>query len=424
MIQSSKYKNVSVSPSVDEPISVPGEETSRELYQTYENVNSNPQMMTYYPKYAYLDSVIDFNKKPNINIFVDVKGCCTSMYSEWCVRHVLESSKCDRHINLDMFSSLLYFIAFHKKYAARHDFKFNIIFFMEQGKSKYHLNIYKDYKSNRLNSDFFGLDLESRERFFQILDKNYGLCEYVINRIPNCSFYCLKYCEADFIPYYIMKNKFSDEYMNDSINIVYSRDKDMLQCLEFKNTYQFYKASYKDQSRMISEDDLYKHFVKNEECTSIKNGAKWFPLLLALGGDNADGVPGIKGLGAKTLWKNIDLIMKAYKYDPDVMYKRTMEGENLLMESWEHNSTETTKKIFGNPEILKRNMKLVSYRALSDYVDGGFPLHAVETKQYIDKIWNFDKKLSGPNVLWNTLKSKGLDDIVTLNVVQECFYDA
>ena len=43
---------------------------------------------------------------------------------------------------------------------------------MEQGKSKYHLNIYDKYKSNRCNSDFFGLDTKSREQFFSILDKN------------------------------------------------------------------------------------------------------------------------------------------------------------------------------------------------------------------------------------------------------------
>jgi hypothetical protein len=91
-----------------------------------------------------------------------------------------------------------------------------------------------------MNSDFFGLDTKSREDFFNILDKNYSLCEYVINKIPDCNFYVLKYCEADFMPYYLLKHKFVDVDRQESLNIIYSRDKDMLQCLEFENTYQYY----------------------------------------------------------------------------------------------------------------------------------------------------------------------------------------
>ena len=78
-------------------------------------VDNNPQILSYYPKYSYLDNLLSTNPKQTINIFVDVKGCCTSIYQEWCVKHIIQSSKSSKHLNLDIFSSVLYFIAFHKK---------------------------------------------------------------------------------------------------------------------------------------------------------------------------------------------------------------------------------------------------------------------------------------------------------------------
>lgn len=390
-------------------------------YTSIPQLSSNQQLLAYYPKYSYLDNLLSTNNKNNINIFVDLKGCATAIYQEWCVRHIIESCKTERHLNLDLFSSVLNFIAFHKKYCAKRNINIKIYFFMEQGRSKYHLNIYDKYKENRQNSDFFGLDMKSREQFFSILDKNYSLCEYVVNRMPNCQFYCLKYCEADFIPWYLMKHKLTQENLDNSVNIVYSRDKDMLQCLEFNNSYQFYKAIVGDKTEYITEKTLFKHFVKMDDALPVENSAKWFPLVLSLMGDSGDGIPGIKGLGPKVVYKNIDTIMKAFNNDPEKMYERVLNGDNIITESWEYSSTSTLSKIFGNPDIVKRNMKLISYRALSDYVNGDFPLHAVETKKYIDKIWNFDQKLSSYKPLWDSIVKKGLTDIVDIRTVEECF---
>lgn len=384
------------------------------------NGNANPQLMPYYPKYSYLDNLLSCNPKKTINIFVDVKGCCTGIYQEWCVLRIINSSKSERHLNLDLFSSLLYFIAFHKKYAVKRDVKFNIIFFMEQGRSKYHLNIYDKYKENRQNSDFFGLDTKNREEFFGILDKNYSLCEYVINRIPDCSFYCLKHCEADFIPYYVMKYEMTPEQRESSLNIIYSRDKDMLQCLEFENSYQYYRAMNCDKTEYITQDTLFTHFCKMD-CNPIKDAAKWFPLVLSLCGDTGDGIPGIKGLGPKVIYKNIDTIMKAFNYDADKMYDRVLKADNILTESWEYSSTSTLTKIFSHPDIVSRNMKLISYRALSEYLNGGFPTSTIEIKQYIDKIYKGIPKLSSYKILWDNINKKGLSDIVDIRTIEECF---
>lgn len=391
-----------------------------DIHINVNNANNNPQMLAYYPKYSYLDNLLSCNPKKTINLFIDVKGCLTGIYQEWCVRHIINSSKTERHLNLDMFSSILMFIAFHKRYAQKREIKFNFYFFMEQGKSKYHLNIYDKYKKNRMNSDFFGLDTKSREEFFSILDKNYSLCEYVINKIPNCHFYCLKHCEADFMPYYLMKYKITDIDKEESLNIIYSRDKDMLQCLEFENSYQYYKAANCDKTDYITQETLFKHFCKMD-CKPVRDSAKWFPLVLSLCGDSGDGIPGIKGLGPKNVYKNMDTIMKAFNYNADKMYQRVMNGDNLLTESWEYSSTPTLTKIFSNSVDLCRNMKLISYKALSEYILGGFPTSTIELKEYIDKIWNNTVKLPSYKVLWDNLNKKGLSDIVDIRIVEECF---
>jgi 5'-3' exonuclease len=222
------------------------------------------------------------------------------------------------------------------------------------------------------------------------------------------------------MPYYLLKHKFSDIDREDSVNIIYSRDKDMLQCLEFENSYQFYRAANCDKTDYITQETLFTHFCKME-CKPVRDAAKWFPLVLSLCGDSGDGIPGIKGLGPKNIYKNIDTIMKAFDYNADKMYQRVMNGDNLLTESWEYSSTPTLTKIFSNSENLARNMKLISYRALSEYILGGFPTSTIELKNYIDKIWDNKDKLSSYKILWDNLVKKGLTDIIDIRIVEECF---
>ena len=78
-------------------------------YGNINDLNNNPQMLSYYPKYEYLDNLLSCNQKKHINIFIDVKGCITGIYQEWCVRHIINSSNTSKHLNLDLFH-LYYFL--------------------------------------------------------------------------------------------------------------------------------------------------------------------------------------------------------------------------------------------------------------------------------------------------------------------------
>lgn len=383
--------------------------------------SSPSQFFSYYPKYEYLDKLLSANPKKHINLFVDVKGCATALFLEWAVRYIIDHSKHDRHIDMSLFSGIMEFIAFHVLYGQKRDVTFNFYFFMEQGKSIYHKDVYSDYKNNRVISDFFGLDLQDREYFYQILDKNYDLCEYVYNKIPNVCFFKLKYLEADFIPWYLMKYLMKTEDLQNSINLTYTRDKDMLQNLQFPNSYQFYKGSYRDSIKIITPKTLLKHWAKLDDVVEMDRVAEWFPLFLSMLGDAADGIPGIKGVGSKTVVKMIDIISKTYGNDPDVMFDKVMNGTDVLSESFQYIKSMTSRKVFGNHEVLKRNMKLISFRALSEWLNGGYPLDTVEKKKYIENIFNNTSKLKDYKIITNALQSKGLGDVLNEKTVERCF---
>lgn len=385
-----------------------------------ETVNTS-QFFSYYPKYEYLDTMLGATQKKHINLFVDVKGCAPALYLEWGVRTILDYSKTHRHISVHLFSAILQFIAFHKLYAAKRGITISFYFFMEQGKSKYHLNIYNGYKENRNISDFFNLDMEDKELLAKLLDKNYDISEYVINRIPKCYFYKLQFCEADFIPWYLMKYKIPKITVDESLNLIYSRDKDMHQCLGFPNTYQYYRANYRDSSCLINEDNCFEHWFKTP-CRKADRAADWFPLFLSMVGDAADGIPGIKGIGAKTIIKFLDDIFNVYGNDPDIMYQQCMSGSPVLFESQISLKNKTADKLFKNEKIIQRNMKLISYRALSEYVNGdSYTLDAIDIKKYIDKVCNNNEKLRNYNTLFESMKSKGLDDMIDEKTCETCF---
>src|ERR1035437_10493017 len=204
---------------------------------------STSQFFSYYPKYEYLDNVLSLTGRKRLNLYIDVKGCAQSLFKEWAIRHILNNSIGSTVTDTSLFSGVLEFIAWHKSYAKKRQIEVNFYFFMESGKSTYHLEIHPGYKANRGVSDMFGLDLASRELFFKILDKNYNAINKVVNKLPNCNFVRSEYLEADFLPWEWMKNVLTKEDVDSSANIIYSTDKDMLPCLDQTNVFQFYRHS-------------------------------------------------------------------------------------------------------------------------------------------------------------------------------------
>lgn len=377
-------------------------------------LTTSSQFFSYYPKYEYLDNLLSITNRKRMNIFVDVKGCAQALYQEWAVKHIISQSRSSNMVDTSLFSGILEFIAFHKKYARKRQIDLRLYFFMEKGKSSYHLNLHKDYKAARGTGDFFDLDLETRDFFFKVLDKNYIVSERVVNKIPNASFISLKYLEADFIPWYLMQHVLSKEEMDNSTNIIYSTDKDMLQCLIAPNIFQFYRH-YKN-IEMISYKDIYSRWLKEE--LPIDDPASWFPLALSINGDSSDGIDGVKGIGPKTIIKVFSDVMTICG-SMDKVYDNVLKNKPIFSDYKVNNKS--LKKIIDHQNIIIRNLKLISFKLLSDYLNGGFPTDTIDKKKQIFDCVENTNKCSSAGVLCEALKKVGLMGVINENTLTSLF---
>jgi len=379
-------------------------------------INSTSQFFSYYPKYEYLDNVLSLTNRKKLNLFIDVKGCAQALFQEWAIKHILEHSKGTTSVDTSLFSAVLDFIAFHKTYAKKRQIDLNMYFFMESGKSSYHLEIYKEYKAQRGLSDMFGLDLASRELFFQILDKNYHVIDKVTNKIPKVCFIRLQYLEADFVPYYLMNHILPKEDIENSANIIYSTDKDMLQCLDGTNKFQFYRHS--KNVKMLTQKDIYEHWLKKD--LKVNESAEWFPMALSIIGDSSDGFKGVDGIGPVKILNVFDDVMTLCGRSMKNVYENIKEKKSIF------NTTYCAKdpglqKIMRDHDIIVRNLKLASFKLLSDCVMGGFPLDMIDKQKQIKESIENTYKCTGASIMVNALNKAGLMGVVTENTVANLF---
>lgn len=380
-------------------------------------VTSSSQFFSYYPKYEYLDNVMSLTSRKKLNIFIDVKGCAQALFQEWAVRHIIDHSRGSTTVDTSLFSAVLEFITFHKTYAKKRQLDLNLYFFMESGKSTYHLDVYKEYKANRGLSDMFGLDLESRELFYKILDRNYTALNKVVNRLPNCSFIRLEFLEADFVPYYIMNSVMSKEEVDSAANIVYSGDKDMLQCMDSANKFQYCKHG--KNVKMLSYKDIYQHWLKMD--LPMNDPANWFPLALSIIGDTGDGFAGVNGIGPVKLVKTFENIMTLTGNSIQVVYENISKNKPIFNKEYQVKDP-SLKLIIDNHDIIVRNLKLSSFKLLSDAVNGDFPLYMIERKKQINECCSKTQpKCSGAGVLINALNQNGLMGILTEQTIGGLF---
>lgn len=375
------------------------------------------QLINYYPKYEYLDNIVASSSAKKINIFVDLKGCIQSLYQEWAIRYLIDQSnkKSDgaRYIDDSLFASVLEFINFHKIYARKRSIELNLYIFSERGESTYHINIYKDYKKNRGNTLSF-LTTEQRDIFRLVLNRNFDLIENIGNRIPNIYVIKLDHLEADFIPYHIRKCLLGS-FKEHETDIIYSVDKDMLQCLDNPNTYIFYKHYMSH--KILDHKTAYTHYLK-KDWNYPEIGLEWFPLLLSINGDSSDGFDGVKGLGPSFLTKNIKEVIKLVGGSVDEMYRRIQNKSNIFDPQNRTNNKNIDKLICDQDKII-RNLKLSSYKLINDYLIGGYPLDTIQKNRYITETINNKEKIENGAVVLSAFKRAGL----TTNLLEQTIYN-
>lgn len=211
----------------------------------------------------------------------------------------------------------------------------NVYIVWEGGGSQKRRNIFSEYKLNRkaekLNR-FYEDDIPDSDE-----NKKHQLITLVniMKSLPFCQVY-VSDCEGDDVVAYLCRVMFRDRE-----KVVVSSDKDMYQLLDDKTMiYNLHKK------RIIEKES-----VREEFAISSHN----FALAKSVVGDPSDNIPGVKGIGFKTLSKNIPLLMS----DEDLI----LEDFLKFCQGHRHD-IKICQKIVDNEDTVKRNWKLV-------YLDGG-----------------------------------------------------
>lgn len=203
-----------------------------------------------------------------------------------------------------------------------------VVIAWEGGGSTKRRAIYSEYKANRkparLNR-FYEDDIPDTEdnKVWQMAQ----LAKF-LKRFPVCQVY-VDDCEGDDVIAHLTRVQFRDRK-----KIIVSNDRDFYQLLDDKT------SIYSPQSKRIhTQEDVKKEFFGIQ--------SQNFALAKALCGDKSDNVPGVKGLGFKTLVSRIPLFISDAELTIDevVAYcnvrreeakvmKNVVESEDLIRMNW------------------------------------------------------------------------------------------
>jgi len=291
--------------------------------------------------YNLINDVIKSYK--NVVIFIDLNSIARGFYNRDVILSELndyvESKKMPTLLiyELKEFLNNLYqgYKRFNPKFCIFYDLGFN-----EQNKS-----VSERYKANRTNETKTYIETdEERELYYQI--KHYYFKEihkqFNIKGLSKVIF--LNEYESDFVPYYFIK-KYEFNQQPDTLNIVLSVDKDLLQCCQFKNTIQAISVYIKSESRIESvlynDYNALKYISKSFTPDNIVT-SKYIPLVLAIAGDKNDGIDGVKkGLGFAGVIKMIKLYNLPHDFNStfvlpnDIQPYRLQLQTNLALTSFE-----------------------------------------------------------------------------------------
>lgn len=347
-----------------------------------------------------LDNEISRLKPKRLNIFVDVKNACTSLFIDEVMKEIVHESRSQRSFSSCILQSFLTFSVFWKRFALKKKLDFNICFCSDDGPSTYHIEIDKNYKKSR---KIGSVDLpDYYEELFSIRRKNIALGEKICNRLPNVYFFLLKYLESDFLPHYLIKHYYKGE---DNLNVVISNDKDMYQTIITDNVFMIYKS--RSVTYMLNKKTVLGHYtqinkstqkVKEKWMNDISNfNLEYFDVLMAIVGDSGDDVPGISGVGPKKsleLFKDKALIKTLIGEHQNLVNRIMTNDGSFFCDNIDYSDSEISnklskqvlwKKVIENKDLVTRAFKLISFEALCKWVNN-LSLGRHNYKTYIESI--------------------------------------
>lgn len=338
------------------------------------NTLHNTNLISLYPKYTYLKSFLkveqEMNYKNRLNVFFDMKNLLGLSFMEQIMAGLYNNSQVYNLTDMSIFVSFMNHLKRMKEFLYQFYPVVNFIYFMDNGESKYHKHHHIGYKANRTVTTKLTEDVV--KGFMEIYHTNLNITKKVMNKIKDAYLVCLEQLESDFIPYYVI-NEMND-ISDSSINIVFSNDKDMYQCINLDNTYCYVKNYSKKTDYILTKENAVKYYLKDKTLNGDVIGVlKYFDLLLALAGDTSDGIDGIKGVGPKSAYKIIIHLLqeKILPQDNKLFIRQLYSNENIFKNNIlnMHDRIKLVNKVKENIDKVIRNIKLTSYEYLSMYLN-------------------------------------------------------
>jgi len=357
------------------------------------------QIMSYYPKYAYLDKVLEVSGKKKLVLHIDLKNSLRALYLEPFVKDIVNETQMARHIDVSIFASFIEFVSFHKQYATKRGLDMEMYFFYEQGTSSYHEMYNKGYKRSRLINNLFNIGESYTEVFYKVVSKNLDLIRKVGNKLPGCSVVFLDFLDADFIPYYLINRAFTNA--NESVHLIYSNDKDHYQILTHDNTFQFIKG-WKG-SKIIGKKDVWHQILKED----IPYDVSYVPIFHAILGDVGDDIPGIDGIGPKTLIKIAGELFSMIGPIEDV-YKNLKEKKSVFPDR-HITDTKAIQTLKIQEKLFTDCLYQVSYYLMSEFFDSNSNTEVMKKrKRVLDDINPDRPRIRNGNVLYEAFEKSGI----------------
>ena len=318
--------------------------------------------MKYYINFPIQHSLI-FNRiqkhgYKKINFFIDLLSIAKGLYNRKTIftelsRYVSDGKPSDLLINefRDFLNGLF---RIYKQYDP-----FFIIFY-DDGICEQNRNFSKTYKFSRHSISQILSDDQELMLFKTIKQYYFNQIKILFEKPDLSKVYYLKQYESDLIPYYCIKNNlFDSNEQNNIINIIFSYDKDLLQCLKFKNTYQYvpkFDVKNRRYTFNLYDKDTAISYIYNKFKRGILT-AEYIPLILSFFGDKSDGIEGIKGIGPARAIK----LIEECDYGPDFL----LNWKNIGL-------TKLPAIVSDNIDKLIENYKLISFeeqlKRIPDYV--------------------------------------------------------
>lgn len=214
------------------------------------------------------------------------------------------------------------------------------VLFYDGGQCLQNTTISKFYKEERASEKYFHLEEDHKVLMNSI--KSYYLNE-VINTFNKPGLSCVAWSqeyEMDLIPHYVITKNFLNSKSPNTLNVILSIDKDLLQTCRFENTVQavsLYKKSTGIDMKLYDRFNAVGYIHKGFKRGGL--AAEYVPLILALSGDKVDGIKNIPRMGPATAVKAIQM----YNLPPRIM------NDTNLGTLEEHR------------ELIMNNLKLTSF---------------------------------------------------------------